>query len=317
MERATIEECNQPSEKLELENLKKVLDIPLVEGYFSSENLHSIHNEKIFITAFEKIFSLLAIKDKKLIKKGHSIEEIKQAGLFILQKINKWYTTSIVNIISKKDNGRDVQILYYLDVIQYLTKTHPYQLSFSLVTLIQDVGQLIYNPRKKIVKKAIKVTKKLIGCCGNKDIQPFAPVLLDALQNLDNIPDSIQQLAGCIFVQKIEFRALAVMIPILRRGLNTNITEIKRKCCVIINNMCKLVEDPKEIYPLVSILSPLIKNCSENMSDPEAREVASKTLQSLEEAVGETKFVNKTTIEIKTLIMNKIKELELLLSIFK
>ena len=70
-----IEDGDGSGEILELRNLKKVLDIPLVEGILFSEIQDSNQNEKIFIKGFEKIFSLLAIKDKKLIKKGYSIDE--------------------------------------------------------------------------------------------------------------------------------------------------------------------------------------------------------------------------------------------------
>ena len=60
-------------------------------------------------------------------------------------------------------------------------------------------------------------------------------------------PLAVEKLAGCVFVQNVEFRALAVILPILERGLKDKITEIRRKSCVIIDNMCKLIEDPKEI----------------------------------------------------------------------
>ena len=55
-------------------------------------------------------------------------------------------------------------------------------------------------------------------CNDNHDLDPFIPVVLDSLINLEKIPDSIEQLAGCVFVQNVE-AALAVTVPILNRGL--------------------------------------------------------------------------------------------------
>ena len=40
-----------------------------------------------------------------------------------------------------------------------------------------------------------------------------------------------------------------VSIENLIKGLNERKTETRRKCCVIIDNMCKLIEHPKEILP--------------------------------------------------------------------
>jgi len=34
---------------------------------------------------------------------------------------------------------------------------------------------------------------------------------------------------------------------------------VKRTCCLIVDNMCKLVEDPAEILPLMAKLEPLGK----------------------------------------------------------
>ena len=65
-----------------------------------------------------------------------------------------------------------------------------------------------------------------------------------------NVPYAIEKLAGCVFVQNVEFKALAIISPILEKGLKNNITEIRRKSCVIIDNMCKLIENPK-IFELV------------------------------------------------------------------
>ena len=45
--------------------------------------------------------------------------------------------------------------------------------------------------------------------------------------------------------------------------------------------MCKLVENPKEILPLVNKIQPLVESCAENISDPEARSIANKALNTL------------------------------------
>ena len=55
----------------------------------------------------------------------------------------------------------------------------------------------------------------------------------------------------------MEAAALGVILPVLLRGLNSDRTDVKRKCCVVIENMCKLVEHPREVprccaVPLIS-----------------------------------------------------------------
>ena len=83
-------------------------------------------------------------------------------------------------------------------------------------------------------------------CAGNEDIAVFVPQMSAAIQNPENVPECVEGLAGCVFVQEVEAAALAITTPILLRGLNGK-TDVKRKCCIIIENMCKLVNDPKEV----------------------------------------------------------------------
>ena len=73
----------------------------------------------------------------------------------------------------------------------------------------------------------------------------------------------------------------------LTRGLNDKNEEVKRTCCQIVDNMCKLVEDPAEVLPLMPRLEPLVKNATEKISDPEARGVAEKAYKTLQKAAGE------------------------------
>ena len=48
-------------------------------------------------------------------------------------------------------------------------------------------------------------------------------------------------------MQNVETPALAVMLPVLTRGLNDKAEEVRRTCCLIVDNMCKVVEDPGEV----------------------------------------------------------------------
>ena len=275
-------------------------------NHTSYTNIINTNNDKYKLQIFAKIYELLSIKDKKLRKSEYNINNIKITGLFLLSQINKWNTNEIVKIIINNLSTRVQQIFFYFEILEYLLKYNSYQLSFNLIELLQNTANFINHIKKQIASKALTVTENLIKCCGNDDILPFIPTLLDGLKDTNNIPEAIQKLAGCIFVQNIEFRALAVMVPILQKGLKYRKTETKRKSCIIIDNMCKLVEDPKEIYNIAPLLKPLLVNCAENISNPEARNVANNTLNTLINSLKEIKFKTKTYEDIHTLIKNNI-----------
>ena len=78
------------------------------------------------------------------------------------------------------------------------------------------------------------------------------------------------------------------MAPLLSRGLSERDTAIKRKAAVIVDNMCKLVDDPQVVAPFLSTLLPALKANFSTIADPEARGVTQRALATLKRvgAVG-------------------------------
>ena len=73
-------------------------------------------------------------------------------------------------------------------------------------------------------------------------------------------------------------------------GFRQNKTVVKRMCSRIVSNMAKLVEDPVEALPFLEELIPSLENATEVIPDPEARDVAIKTLESLNKMKSSAKL---------------------------
>lgn len=71
------------------------------------------------------------------------------------------------------------------------------------------------------------------------------------------------------------------MVPLLERGLRERQTAIKRKTAIIIDNMCKLVEDETAAAPFLPKLLPGLEKLAAEVSDPEARSVCAKAQATL------------------------------------
>merc|ERR1711981_1182994 len=104
-----------------------------------------------------------------------------------------------------------------------------------------------------------------------KDLEKFGACIVKAQEAAKNVPECVEELAGCIFVQNVEAPALAVLTPVLVRGLNERADATKRRCCVIVDNMCKLIDDPREGSPLMAEIKGLVGKSAESISDPDAR----------------------------------------------
>ena len=114
------------------------------------------------------------------------------------------------------------------------------------------------------------------------------------------IPDCIHGLAATTFVQAVEGPHLAIIVPLLNRGLQDRVQAIARKSCLIADNMAKLVDDPVHAAPFLPSVMPLVKRTSEEIADPEIRTVAGKalkTLQRIEKDAAEITAVRSTSPE--------------------
>ena len=147
-------------------------------------------------------------------------------------------------------------------------------------TFVSDAGDA--NPAvKNNVAGALEL---ILSCSGNSDLDSFIPVVLKGLKSPNTIYDCVEGLASCVFVQNVEAPALAVTVPILLKGLKDNKTVTKRLSCVIIDNMCKLIEHPKEILPFYKNLKEQLERAVDTISDPEARNVSNRALNTLKGA---------------------------------
>merc|ERR1712193_63879 len=132
-----------------------------------------------------------------------------------------------------------------LDCIETLVETAPTQLSFLVPTLIPIVSESMWDTKPEVKKKAYGTMEKICKLIENKDIEKFIPELIKCIAKPENVPETVHLLGATTFVTDVHEPTLAIMVPLLERGLVERETAIKRKSAVIVDNMCKLVEDPQ------------------------------------------------------------------------
>ncbi|GMF52564.1 unnamed protein product [Phytophthora fragariaefolia] len=110
---------------------------------------------------------------------------------------------------------------------------------------------------------------KVCNVVGNMDIEPFIPALVSFLANPTEVAECTHKLASTTFVKTVEAPALALMEPLLKRALAEGKTAVKRQAAVIIDNMCKLMDDPAEAQLFIPKLLPGLKKVIETQDDPE------------------------------------------------
>jgi len=163
-----------------------------------------------------------------------------------------------------------------LEIVEKWCKEFPLAIAREIYWLVVPISFLMNDIKASVKAKARDAMVALVGCSGNRDLEHFGATIIKAQESLKNVNDCVEELAGCIFVQNVEAPALAVLIPVLARGLNERSEATQRRCCVIVDNMCKLVDDPREGAPLLGEIEKLVNKRANEMSDPDGREVAER-----------------------------------------
>ncbi|PPJ55102.1 hypothetical protein CBER1_01516 [Cercospora berteroae] len=168
-----------------------------------------------------------------------------------------------------------------LECIEALTESAPAQAAYRVPELIPIVSEAMWDTKPEVKKKAYGTMEKVCALIVNKDIERFIPELIKCISKPENVPETIHLLGATTFVTDVHEPTLAIMVPLLERGLKERETAIKRKSAVIIDNMCKLVEDPNIVASFLPKLMPQLNHNHDNMADPEAREKTKQALDTL------------------------------------
>jgi elongation factor 3 len=205
-----------------------------------------------------------------------------QAAHNTIDAVAAWAVRPILEILFKAITSTKWQVkVLCCKLMQKLAEKHTFAFSRCLPIAIQPVSEAMWDTKADVKKAAAECMLAACNSVTNRDIKPFVGPLVNAIQNPEEVAETVHKLSSTVFVQSVDAPALAVTVPILMRGCQEKKTEIKRKVAVIADNMSKLIDIPREAKPFLPTLMPEIKRLGDEMSDPEARSVCQKALKTL------------------------------------
>jgi elongation factor 3 len=223
---------------------------------------------------------------------GAKSKEVKSAAtataLAICENINSFAIKSLLPAIfaqlpvEKKWPLRELA----LNCIASFGKNAGKQLGNALPEIVPEVTACMWDTKKQVKVAATKAMKAACDVIGNKDIEHMTDKIIVAITKPKEVPEIMHQMAGVTFVQSVESAALAMIVPLLLRGLREKMTATKRQSAVIIENVSKLVDNPVDAAPFLPLLLPALTTNAESISDPEAREVTERAVGQLNRLKG-------------------------------
>ena len=93
---------------------------------------------------------------------------------------------------------------------------------------------------------ASRVRMQVGSVIRNAEVQQLVPTLLAAIAEPNTrARPALDTLIETVFVHDVDAASLALIVPVLHRGLRDRSGDAKKKAGRIVGNMCELINDPK------------------------------------------------------------------------
>ncbi|KDR69874.1 hypothetical protein GALMADRAFT_913484 [Galerina marginata CBS 339.88] len=186
-----------------------------------------------------------------------------------------------------------------IELLGMMAYCSPRQLSISLPIVIPRLTGVLTDSHTQVRTAANKSLKQFGEVISNPEIQSLVPVLLKALVDPSKTPNALAALLKTSFMHYIDHSSLALVVPILERGLRERGADTKKKAAQIVGNLASLT-DAKDFVPYLDELLPMVHQVLVDPV-PEARATAAKALGTLVERLGEIHFPDLVPGLLRTL----------------
>ncbi|CAI9767444.1 unnamed protein product [Fraxinus pennsylvanica] len=166
----------------------------------------------------------------------------------------------------------------------------PQQLSQCLPKIVPKLTEVLTDTHPKVQSAGQTALQQVGSVIKNPEISALVPTLLMGLTDPNGYTKySLDILLQTTFINSVDAPSLALLVPIVYRGLRERSVETKKKAAQIAGNMCSLVTEPKDMIPYIGFLLPEIKKVLVDPI-PEVRSVAARAIGSLVRGMGEENF---------------------------
>jgi HEAT repeat protein len=174
-----------------------------------------------------------------------------------------------------------------INMLGSMSHLAPKQLASALPKVVPKLIEAFADTHPKVKYSAQAALDEISSVIRNPEIRDISPVLLKALTDpADKTLNALEALIETEFLHAIDAPSLALIVPILHRGLRDRAATTKRYGALITGNICTMINDPRDFVPYLPTLMPDLKS---SLLDPipDVRSIAAKALGSLTRGLGE------------------------------
>ncbi|KAF8481490.1 P-loop containing nucleoside triphosphate hydrolase protein [Gautieria morchelliformis] len=220
-------------------------------------------------------------------------EVVRNASVEAVKAILKLYPPESTGLVFRTlegvvEKGKWKAKVGALDSLKMFVKTARENVANELGSTLPKVELALHDTKQEVSSAATKCATALCTTLANPDLTPHIPMLVKCMSNPDQVPECIKALSSTTFVAEVTAPALAVLVPLLGRALNDRSMEVQRRTVVVLDNLVKLVRDPKVAARYLSGLVEGVAKIMNGASFPEVRAFAAAAHATLLKAGAST-----------------------------
>lgn len=176
-----------------------------------------------------------------------------------------------------------------IELLGAYSSAAPSQLAAALPTVIPRLSGVLSDAHPQVRTSGNRSLKQFGLVMKNPEVKQMVPTLLQALVDpTSKTAPALQRLLSQTFAHYLDAPSLALVVPIVDRGLRDRSAQIQRDGAKITGNLASLT-DAKDLRGHLTRLMPLIRNVLVSPV-PETRAEAARALGVLVERLGEVQF---------------------------
>jgi len=180
-----------------------------------------------------------------------------------------------------------------LELIRQLSPRAPFQMGLAMPALFPKLQECVSDTHAGVVAMATKCLDEVAKVITQPETQKLMVNLKLAIMNPKNTVVCLDQLMETTFVNSVDAASLAMLVPVISRGLREPGAELVKKAATTAGNICALVVDARDILPFVPMILPGLTKAV-NHSHPDVRAAAERAHASLLKGAG---IVDQATID--------------------
>lgn len=173
-----------------------------------------------------------------------------------------------------------------LNFIGHVASCSPKQLAATLPLVMKHILPCLFEVNSLVSSAAFSALRRVAGVVSNPEIKEQVENIFNAMRSPSmETENALDALLYTRFVNVVDPASLALIIPIISRGLSGQVKNTRSKAAQIVATMVTLVRDPQSLTPYADELILLLQSAAQD-PEPEARTTSAKALSALCSAIG-------------------------------